>query len=201
MKLPSSNQQAHEWNSRARYGHQSLQCLISMGLVSSALMVVMCARTIAATAGGKMSSSQPLPQVKQPVVVSERVGLALTIYNQNIALVKDMRRAVVPQGEVILEFPNVARNVDFSSVEVASISAPTALRILMQQFLMQRPTPQALLEKHLGKTITIVRYAEDGSIAEKIDGKLLAVENGRPSAVKADDKVYLHPQGLVILPQ
>ncbi|MFA4016311.1 MAG: hypothetical protein RUDDFDWM_001414 [Candidatus Fervidibacterota bacterium] len=139
-------------------------------------------------------------QEKQNVVVaSERIGLSLVIYNQNIALVRDMRRAFIPEGDVVIEFTDVSPNMDFSSVNIASLSAPSSLQVTMQKLLANRPTPAALLEKSIGKTITLIRYAEDGSIAEKIEGQLLSVDGARPATVKVGEKILLYPFGVVVL--
>ncbi len=150
------------------------------------------------TLNAQVATEQP-PAKPSTVSASERIGLSLVIYNQGIALVRDMRRALIPAGEVVIDFPDVSPNMDFDSVEVSSTSAPEAIQMAMHKLLANRPTPSALLEKSIGKTVTIIRYAEDGSIAEKIEGQLLAVDGARPATVKAGEKLLLYPPGMVVL--
>ncbi|MCS7254204.1 MAG: hypothetical protein RMK18_09145 [Armatimonadota bacterium] len=133
------------------------------------------------------------------VVASERIGLSVVVYNQGIALVRDMRRALIPPGEVVIEFPDVSPSMDFDSVEVSSTNAPEAIQVAMHKLLANRPTPSALLEKSIGRAVTIIRYAEDGSTAEKIEGQLLAVDGARPATIKVGDKLLLYPPGMIVL--
>lgn len=140
-----------------------------------------------------------LPAKQATVVASERIGLSVVVYNQGIALVRDLRRAFIPAGEVVIEFPDVSPSINFDSVEVSSMSAPETLQVMMHKLLLNRPTPSALLEKSIGKTITIIRYAEDGSIAEKFEGQLLAVDGSRPATVRVGDRLLLYPLGMVVI--
>jgi len=169
------------------------RAIASAVVISLMLLAVSVERTTAL-------QEETAKQEKQNVVVaSERIGLSLVIYNQNIALVRDMRRAFIPEGDVAIEFTDVSPSMDFSSVNIASLSAPSSLQITAQKLLANRPTPATLLEKSIGKTITLIRYAEDGSIAEKVEGQLLSVDGARPATVKVGDKLLLYPIGVVVL--
>lgn len=172
--------------------HRLTTALVGMTLASSLVLIrwsiVSC---------GEAAGEQPAKPTT--VIASERIGLSVVVYNQGIALVRDMRRALIPPGEVVIEFPDVSPNMNFDSVEVSSMSAPEAIQVTMHKLLANRPTPLELLENSIGKVITIIRYAEDGSIAEKIEGQLLAVDGARPATVKVGDKLMLYPPGMIVL--
>lgn len=94
--------------------------------------------------------------------------VAVTIYNNNLALVQDRRELRLPAGKSKQDFPDVSAQIRPETVMLATPGAT----IVEQNFDFDLLTPQALMEKAVGQSVTIVR---DG---QSLPAKLLAYNNG-----------------------
>jgi len=63
---------------------------------------------------------------------ADQSGVAVTIYNVNLGLVKDLRSLNLPQGPGELKFMDVASQIIPASVNIKSLIAPDSLRVLEQ---------------------------------------------------------------------
>ena len=88
-------------------------------------------------------------------------GLALTVYNQGTALVRDRRSFSFRQGMNEVSFSEVAASIDPTSVLFRSLTDPGGTTVLEQNFEFDLVGVAALLEKYLDRTIELV--AEDGT--------------------------------------
>lgn len=88
-----------------------------------------------------------------PHALAQDQQLAVTIYNDNLALVQDRRQIEMAAGRQRVEFPGVSAQIQ---PETVSLSA-TGLSIVEQNFDFDLLTPTKLMEKAVGSTITIVR--------------------------------------------
>src|ERR1051325_3759339 len=84
---------------------------------------------------------------------SAQGDLAVTIYSDNLALVQDMRQLNIPAGRSRQEFPDVSGQI---RAETVSFAAPDTA-IVEQNFDYDLLSPSKLMEKAVGKTVTIVR--------------------------------------------
>lgn len=121
-------------------------------------------------------------------------NVSLTVYNNNLALVRDERLISLGQGLNILRFSDVARDIDPSSVRLVSLTAPGDLKLLEQNFEYDLVSRQKLLEKYIGKEIELNR---DGVIRP---ARLLAVDSQGRLTVEMDGKILLDPPGNIELP-
>lgn len=100
----------------------------------------------------------PLPALAQdnripPPSASAQGDVAITIYNNDLALVQDERRLTFGQGRVRQEFPDVSARIRPETVSLAGAD----LAIVEQNFDFDLLSPQALIQKAVGETITLVR--------------------------------------------
>jgi hypothetical protein len=79
--------------------------------------------------------------------------VSVTIYNGNLALVQDIRQISIPAGRSRQEFPDVSAVI---RAETVSFAAPDTA-IVEQNFDYDLLSPGKLMEKAVGKTVTIVR--------------------------------------------
>ncbi len=124
----------------------------------------------------------------------QQKNVSLTVYNDNLALVRDERFISLGLGLNILRFSDVARDIDPSSVRLVSVTAPGDLRLLEQNFEYDLVSRQKLLEKYIGKEIELNR---DGVIRP---ARLLAVDSQGKLTVEMDGKILLDPPGNIELP-
>jgi len=98
---------------------------------------------IAASAMAQTAETEPTAQG----------DLAITIYNDDRALVQDVRRLAIPDGRSRIEFPDVSARIQ---PETLSFNAEGA-GIIEQNFDFDLLTPTKLMEKAIGQTVTLIR--------------------------------------------
>jgi hypothetical protein len=110
----------------------------------------------------------------------DRRDLAVTVYNSNLALVRDVRRLRLPSGETELHFEDVAAQVNPASTQMVSLTSPGLFTVFEQSYRYDLLSPEALLKKYVGKQVTLVRrMRENGSTKDvRVQAILLADNNG-----------------------
>jgi len=109
--------------------------------------------------------------------LADQREVAVTVYNQNQALVRDVRRLDLPAGELNLRFMDVAAKVNPATVHIASQTAPEDLAVLEQNYEYDLLNPQKLLEKYVGREVTLVRSRMENNTQEEIETKALLLAN------------------------
>lgn len=123
--------------------------------------------------------------VEQRTTLADQKEVAVTIYNENLALVKDQRRIPLKRGSVNLAFRDVSANMRAETALLRSVSAPGSVSVLEQNFNFELLTPQKMLEKFVGQTVNVVRTnpttgAETTEVAEVLsanEGVVLKIGN------------------------
>ena len=120
---------------------------------------------------------------KQPSITTEKdqVDLAVTVYNSNIALVRDVRQIHLPSGLFPLHFEDVAASINPATVHFRSLVDPAKLNVIEQNYEFDLLDPQKLLQKYVGKEVTLVRAEKDGGSTRWVETKaVLLANNGGP---------------------
>lgn len=79
--------------------------------------------------------------------------LSVTIYGNDLALIEDHRRIEVPKGLTEVDFPDVSAAIQ---PETVTLAVPDAT-IIEQNFDYDLLSPQRLLDKSVGQTVSLVR--------------------------------------------
>jgi len=116
----------------------------------------------------------------------------VTIYNGNLGLVKDVREVRLPVGLTEAQFMDVAAQIDPTTVHLRSLSDPTGLRILEQNYEYDLLSSDKLLEKYVGKTVRL--YQSDGTFHE---AKLLSTAG---PVFEINGQIHLGYSGRMVLP-
>src|SRR5258707_1793116 len=116
----------------------------------------------------------------QATSLNDQTDLAITVYNSNIALVRDVRQLTLPAGDVRLKFMDMAATVNPATVHFRSLTEPDKLGVIEQNYEYDLLEPAKLLHKYVGKEVTLVRsYQENGTTKrEEIKATLLSDNNG-----------------------
>src|SRR6266851_3465405 len=116
----------------------------------------------------------------QSTNLSDQTDLAVTVYNSNIALVRDVRQLALPGGAFRLKFMDIAATVNPATVHFRSLNDPEKLGVIEQNYEYDLLEPAKLLHKYVGKEVTLVRsYQENGTTKhEEIKATLLSDNNG-----------------------
>src|SRR6202521_2759955 len=116
----------------------------------------------------------------QSTSLNDQTDLNLTVYNSNIALVRDVRQLTLPTGTFRLKFMDIAATVNPATVHFRSLNDPEKLGVIEQNYEYDLLEPAKLLHKYVGKEVTLVRtYRENNSTKrEEIKATLLSDNNG-----------------------
>lgn len=127
------------------------------------------------------------------VAQDDRAGLALTLTQGGAALVEDQRRATLDDTTATVRLTGIAEGSVAGSIQVLGDSG----RAVRQTRIGGGATLPALLDAHVGETITILRDRADGS-TEELTARIL---RGAPEPVlEIDGKVTVGLPGRVLFP-
>jgi hypothetical protein len=141
---------------------------------------------------GSASLSIATPEISSTQM--DQKAVVLTIYNQNRALVKDLRTITVPKGGNVLAFKEVSAKIE---PETALFSAPY-LAVLEQNFEYDLLTPQSLLHKYIGREVLIVKTHPTTGEESSQAATVLAANGG--VVLKVGDQIETDVPGRLIFP-
>ncbi len=104
-------------------------------------------------AGAAVFAAPALSQSSDPTAASAQGDVSVTIYNNGQALVQDVRQLAIAAGRSRIEFPDVSAQIRPETLSFASAGAG----IVEQNFDFDLLTPQKLMEKAIGRTVTLIR--------------------------------------------
>jgi hypothetical protein len=143
------------------------------------LIALACAGFYAAkTARGQAAT----PQNEPPTTTQkDQTDLSLTVYNANLALVRDVRQIHLRAGTVPLHFEDVAASINPATVHLRSLTDPSKLSVLEQNYEYDLLDPQKLLQKYVGREVTLVRAEQESNSTKYTETKaLLLSDNNGP---------------------
>jgi hypothetical protein len=122
-----------------------------------------------------------IAQTEATTTASDRQSVNITVYNSNLGLVRETRRLTLPDGRMGLRFADVTAQIRPETVHLGSLTAPTALRILEQNYQYDLLNPAKLLDKFVGREITLVlrHYQNNTESFEPVQATLLANNGGQ----------------------
>jgi len=122
------------------------------------------------------SAEAPAAAAQGSSTLDDQTELALTVYNSNIALVRDVRTLQLPRGTFDLQFMDIAATVNPATVHFRSLSEPDRVSVLEQNYEYDLLEPDKLLRKYVGRDVTLVRRREDNgrTIEEPVTARLLS---------------------------
>jgi hypothetical protein len=116
----------------------------------------------------------------QSTSLNDQTDLNVTVYNSNIALVRDVRNLMLPAGTFRLKFMDIAATVNPATVHFRSLTDPEKLGVIEQNYEYDLLEPAKLLHKYVCKEVTLVRSFQDSGTTkhEEIKATLLSDNNG-----------------------
>ncbi|MGD0339857.1 MAG: hypothetical protein ABSB78_13835 [Bacteroidota bacterium] len=138
----------------------------------------------------------------------ERSAVDLTIYNANLALVREERTLDLQKGLSSLVISDIPATIDGTSLHFQSKTAPDAVRVLEQNYQYDLVSQAKLLSKYVGQTVEWIRVEPGTNKEYTVQGKLLSsgyVPNQSYPAggmiAEINGKIEVSPGGRLILPQ
>src|SRR5882724_4179122 len=156
-----------------------------IGLISTIALLAAIAILYPAVRGNKVFAAQEKDSARtsaadQSTSLNDQTDLNVTVYNSNIALIRDVRNLALPGGTFRLKFMDIAATVNPATVHFRSLTDPEKLSVIEQNYEYDLLEPAKLLHKYVGKEVTLVRsYQENGTTKhEEVKATLLADNNG-----------------------
>jgi hypothetical protein len=129
----------------------------------------------------------------QSALQNAQGDVAVTIYNNNLALVQDVRQVTLPIGRSRREFPDVSAQIRPETVTLSG----EGFGIIEQNFDYDLLSPEALMQKAVGQTVTLLR-TNPATGAETRERALVLAANGGV-VIKIGDRIeVLRDDGLPV---
>lgn len=167
-----------------------------MRAITRGILAAVCACAVILPAAG-----QPL----RSTTAGERTSVDLTIYNQNLSLIREERTLVLPRGLSRALLPDIPSTIDGTSLHFLSLTEPSAVRVLEQSYQYDLVHQSKLLERYLGKEVQFIRVDPSTDKEYTVTGRLLSTGYSGQSLMSGmvaeiNGKIELNPAGRLVLP-
>lgn len=127
--------------------------------------------------------------------LEDQKSVAVTIYNENLALIKDHRTITLDKGFNLLAFRGVSAKMRAETALLRNLNN-AGLNVIEQNFDFDLLTPQKLLEKYVGKQVHIATM-NPATGEEKVEqATILSTNSG--VVIKIDGRIETNPRGRYI---
>ncbi|MFK5947995.1 MAG: DUF4139 domain-containing protein [Methylococcales bacterium] len=117
--------------------------------------------------------------------LSDQTNISITIYNNNLALIKDQRKIILDKGFNQLAFRGVSAKIRPETAILRSINHNKSIKVLEQNFDYDLLTPTKLLDKYVGKQIKLAtinpvtgkKSIEQATVLSTHQGVILKIGN------------------------
>ncbi len=134
----------------------------------------------------------------QQTTIADQQQLAVTIYNENLALVKDRRRVELAVGESRLAFRDVSARLRAETALLRGLTEPSSLTVIEQNFDYDLLSPAKLLEKYVGKNVQLAQINPVTGVEALTIAKVLSVQQG--VVVEIAGQIESNPPGRYLFP-
>lgn len=184
MQTPASPSSQPNLNSmRCARGRQIAAFTLSAFLIA---LFVAIPRHVSAQSAGSTES-----QAGSGLATTEkdRTDLSLTVYNSNTALVRDVRQIQLRSGTFPLRFEGVSASINPVTVHFRSLTDPSKLSIVEQNYEYDLLDPQKLLKKYVGREVTLVTGETENNSTRYVERKALLLSDNESPVWKIGDEI------------
>lgn len=128
--------------------------------------------------------------------LNDQKSVAVTIYNENLALIKDLRSIVLDKGLNQLAFRGVSAKMRPETALLRSLSNANSFNIIEQNFDFDLLTPQKLLEKYTGRNIRMATI--NPATGEETVEEAIVLSTNQGVVLKIGDRIETNPRGRFI---
>lgn len=147
--------------------------------------IILCAILLAAAG---------VSQAEMVTTSKDQKKISLTIYNSDLALVRDVRQISLPVGEHVLAFKEISSKI---MPETALIKAEN-IQVIEQNFEFDLLSPNTLLKKYVGKDVTVSRTNPKTGEEKQFQAKVLSMADGL--VYKVGNQIETRLDGRLIFP-
>jgi hypothetical protein len=129
---------------------------------------------------------------------STRIAVEVTVYNNNMGLIKDTRKIRLPAGYGELRFMDVASSIIPVTVRAVSLSSPGDFTVLEQNYEYDLMNDDKLLDKYVGRKVKLLDVNQFTGKSDTLNAVLLS--NNQGQIYRINDEIFLGHPGIKILP-
>jgi hypothetical protein len=118
---------------------------------------------------------------------ADQTKLSLTVYSNGRAMIRDNRKINFDKGRIVLEFQDVSAQMRSETAQFKAVSASSEITVLEQNLEFDLLSPSKMLEKYLGKSVSIIRTHPTNGSETSESAEVLAVANG--VVLKTKDRI------------
>ena len=144
--------------------------------IAAAVAVLYAANLPSAEPGDPAGKPRAGQQTLGTTTLDDQTDLAVTVYNSELALVRDVRSIQLAPGAADLHFMDIAATVNPATVHFRSLTEPSRVSVLEQNYEYDLLEPDKLLKKYVGRTVTLIRRDANGT-EQEVQAHLVSYNN------------------------
>lgn len=133
---------------------------------------------------------------EKKTTIDDQTQISITIYNTDLALIKDQRKVTLNKGVNNLAFRGVSAKIRPETAMLRSISHSKNFQVYEQNFDYDLLTPNKLLDKYIGKQIRIATTNPATGKQSIEEAKVLSTHQG--VVLQINDRIETNPKGQYI---
>ena len=110
--------------------------------------------------------------------VEDQQEISLTVYNQNFALIRDVRKVNLSKGQNTIAVREVSALIRPETAILSNITHADSLSLIEQNFDYDLLTPQHLLQKYVGKQVKVIKTHPTTGAEQEVEATVLSANNG-----------------------
>ena len=130
--------------------------------------------------------------------LDDQRGVGITIYNTDLALVRDRRHVALPQGESRLALRDVSARIQPETALLQSVGNPGRIGVIEQNFNYDLLSPQKLLEKYVGRDVDVYHVDRRTGERKRERARVLATNGG--VVLRYADRIETSVDGTLAFP-
>ena len=129
----------------------------------------------------------------------QQKSVAVSVYNNNLGLIKDVRSVDLKPGTLTLQFMDVAGQINPVTVHMKSLTSPEKFSVLEQNYEYDLLNPQKLLDKYVGRNVKLVEKNYYTGEEKTYDAKVLSNNNG--TIFQIGNEIHVNAPGAIVFPE
>ena len=123
-------------------------------------------------------ASWAAPREALVTTAADQHSVAVTIYNDNLALIKDARRVRLARDMNQLTWRDVSAQMRPETAQLRNVTNPAGFRLQEQTFDFDLLTPENLLEQHVGQQVSVIRTHPTTGVDTREPATVLSTQGG-----------------------
>jgi hypothetical protein len=123
-------------------------------------------------------ASWAAPREEVATTAADQQSVAVTIYNDNLALIKDARRVRLARDINQLTWRDVSAQMRPETAQLRNVTNPAGFRLQEQTFDFDLLTPEKLLEQYVGQQVSVIRTHPTTGVDTRETATVLSTHGG-----------------------